>query len=566
MAQYLKPDTELGYIEDQAEIEKLKIDNIRHTILGCMLGDFDETGSYIVDPEIVQELIEMPKYVVETMDNIEICKGVLKLDKQISFAVTFEGNKATLSLIEKLNYEANFAINSGTYSNINEYVLDTVETSGEINRNAIYLRWNIADNSGNVLDIFNCDEELLEKYFGLVNRFKYLLQANKQLLEKEKQIEEIEAAYANELLEVLKHYPELYSAVMKQIEQTLKEKPGAISVENPNFAKTFNELLDNVVQSNLSVLDEKAQAEFEAEKRNVLVNLNVRRAEIFEFENVSPFDAFNNDLNSKVLRMKVDDSYQSKTVGELAQEFLAVHKSFISTSIDLNSELSPEISKLIETLLKQGFEEYIKKPTNKVALGTMISEVAEKVKTAQKKEEAKKAAAKKAAAKKAAAKKAAAKKKAAGKKAGGAKKAGGGKDAKKAGGGNNKEEEKKRVRLLTLTSQRIQDEEKPIVANKLTDQELFAMEANLKREVNIKAVVGAKRNNTSAVEGNINPKDVLNNPQATPENILANNNTNKIPQKTGAEGVKTNKPKIPQTNTLGKDEINANEAENDLIV
>ena len=101
MAQYLKPDCELGYIEEPAEIEKLKINNARHTILGCMLGDFDETGAYVVDPEIVKELIEMPKFIVETMDNIEICKSVLKLDKQISFAVTFEGNKATFSLLEK---------------------------------------------------------------------------------------------------------------------------------------------------------------------------------------------------------------------------------------------------------------------------------------------------------------------------------------------------------------------------------------------------------------------------------------------------------------------------------
>ena len=40
MAQYLKPDTELGYIEDNADIECLKMNNLRHVILGCMLGDF----------------------------------------------------------------------------------------------------------------------------------------------------------------------------------------------------------------------------------------------------------------------------------------------------------------------------------------------------------------------------------------------------------------------------------------------------------------------------------------------------------------------------------------------
>ena len=135
MAQYLKPDSELGYVEDMAEIEFLKFNNLRHSILGCMLGDFDELGSYVVSPEVVKELISMEKYIVETYDNIELCRSTLKLDKQISFIVTLEGNKATLSLIEKLNYEANFTLNSGTYSNINEYVLDTVETSGEVNRN-----------------------------------------------------------------------------------------------------------------------------------------------------------------------------------------------------------------------------------------------------------------------------------------------------------------------------------------------------------------------------------------------------------------------------------------------
>ena len=128
MAQYLKRDPQLGYIEDVAEIETEKFNNLRHSVLGCMLGDFDETGAYVVSPEIVEELLAMEKYVVDTYDNIEICKSILKLDKQITFMVTYEGNRAVLSLIEKLSYEANFRIDSGVYSNINEYVLDSVES------------------------------------------------------------------------------------------------------------------------------------------------------------------------------------------------------------------------------------------------------------------------------------------------------------------------------------------------------------------------------------------------------------------------------------------------------
>ena len=67
MAQYLKQDSELGYIEDVAEIEHLKFNNLRHTILGCMLGNYDETGAYVVSPEIVEELVE--KTIKATLDN-----------------------------------------------------------------------------------------------------------------------------------------------------------------------------------------------------------------------------------------------------------------------------------------------------------------------------------------------------------------------------------------------------------------------------------------------------------------------------------------------------------------
>ena len=106
MAQYLKPNSELGYVEDSAEISRLRFNNLRHVVLGCMLGDFNELGHYVVSPEIVQELISLEKYIVQTYDNIELCRSCLKLDKQIAFMLTFEGNKATLSLVEKINYEA----------------------------------------------------------------------------------------------------------------------------------------------------------------------------------------------------------------------------------------------------------------------------------------------------------------------------------------------------------------------------------------------------------------------------------------------------------------------------
>jgi len=384
MAQYLKPDSELGYVQDRAEIECLKINNLRHVVLGCMLGDFDETGAYVVDQEIVRELIEMPKYVVEVMDNIEICRSILRLDKQITFAVTFEGNKATLSLLEKLNFEANYKINSGTYSNINEFVLDSVETSGEINRNAIYARWNISQVGGNIIDIFNCDESVLEKYFGIVNRFKYLLNANKIFIEKEEELEQIEANYSNEVLEILKRYPKLEKIVMQQVAETIKEKKDAITIKKPYFAKTFNEILENVIQLNLSVLEENEKLEFQKEKRNAVVNLNVKRSQVLDVISKDIDNDKNADLAPRAIRLKTEVNQVSKSVQDLGKDFVSSYKKLENTKKDetIKENGTTEKDKLVSTLVGAGLETAISGSSNenlRNTVGSLVAETAEKV-------------------------------------------------------------------------------------------------------------------------------------------------------------------------------------------
>ena len=74
MAHYWKRDSEQGFIEDTAYIKYEKFNNLRHSIIGFMMGDFDQEGNYVVAPQVKRELIEMPKFLVESMDNIEICR------------------------------------------------------------------------------------------------------------------------------------------------------------------------------------------------------------------------------------------------------------------------------------------------------------------------------------------------------------------------------------------------------------------------------------------------------------------------------------------------------------
>ncbi len=355
MARYKLNGSLNGYIENPIEIEQAKFNNFRHVVLGCMLGDFDEVGEYIVDKEIEKELIAMPKFLVEKIDNIEIFQGELILDKPITFAITFENDKATLSLLEKINFEANFKLNSGIYSNINEYVLDAITTSGEIDRNLVYRKWHISDFGGKQLNILDCDEATLQKYFGLVRRFKYLVKANTELLKKEDLIETLEAEYTDNILEILNRYPSLKSGVEADIKKAFIEHNESLQINKPNFVKTLNEVIDNSINSNLSNLDEKARQEFTEERLSVLKNLTINEFDLMKlnknkvryFIDGRFIDSFVNvvpvDNNQNLQDIIAEFSNVKKLVAE------KIHKRNIVLNENLNSTFGKVIS-AIETI------------------------------------------------------------------------------------------------------------------------------------------------------------------------------------------------------------------------
>ena len=299
MSQYVKNDCEQGFVTDNAEIESLKFNNLRHTILGCMLGDFDVEGNYVVDPVIVNELIAMPKYIVDTVDNIDVCSSVIKLDKQITFFVTYEGKHAVLTLAEKVNFQANFKTNSGLFSNINEYVLDTFETSGVVDKNAVYSKWNISTFTGNALDVFNMDEETLAQYVGIVNRFKYLMKANQILLKNENKLEEIESDYAVQILQIVSRYPELKKCVDAKVKEVVSKQPSVLRLDKPFFAKTVNEIVSQTIENNLNVLTDSEKQEFQVEKRNIVLERNLKIAQTIETSNAPVVDENQEVVTSK---------------------------------------------------------------------------------------------------------------------------------------------------------------------------------------------------------------------------------------------------------------------------
>lgn len=370
MAKYLKNDGSEQFVTYSAEIENLKFNNVRHSIMGCMLGDFDESGKYVVDKEIVRELIEMKKYLIDAIDNVEICHSALKLDKQITFMITYESDKATLSLVEKLSYESNIKINSGTYSDINEYILDTVETSGAIDKNLLYRKWNISEFGGEVLDVFNMDEETLALYMGLVNRFKYLMYANRVLLSKEKELEEIEAEYAINLLAIIEHYPELKKAFDKDLKETLKLKKDFLRIDKPNFVKTFNEILEQTVEKNINVLDEQKRNEFMAEKQNILMLSNVKKRELLDIRSETAVNSQGEEIS--IVKLNTNGEERRMSVSKVATDYVSSLKdTFDKKNNEAVNTLSGRATNKQFSLIKKLTEEYSFNPRQHVAPGLL---------------------------------------------------------------------------------------------------------------------------------------------------------------------------------------------------
>lgn len=281
MSKYLKSDSELGYITDREEIENEKFNRLRHVTQGFMLGDFDNLGKYQINNQILKELVAMPKYLTENLDNAELCNSALKLDKQLTFIVSYEGDVAKLSLLEKMNFAANNKF-SASYSNIVETVLDEVAFTGTINKNNLYRRWNISIYPGQILDIFSLDEKMLEKYFGIVRRFKYLLKANMDLQEKEEELEEIESEQALIKLEIIKNYPELFKLVSKDLTVALANKNGLIALDKPGFSKTINQTISQSIEVNKSILNDKDLESFNSDNALGLKTTNLKREQLIQ--------------------------------------------------------------------------------------------------------------------------------------------------------------------------------------------------------------------------------------------------------------------------------------------
>lgn len=320
---YFKFDSELGYLEDKDDINYFSTIQMRKVAFGKMLGDFDENGLYVINQKIVDELIKMPKVIVEIIEGSDLIRSKVKADTFFHFILTIEDNKAVFKLLEKIPHQSNKDFNSGSYSDINEYILDEVIIPDkDFNRNALYEKYNIAtENDGDVLSIFDMDELSIALYYNLIEKIKVDYLVENALILKEKELEAIEADYFEQILTVLEEFKEFGGKVIDGVKKDLAEKHTFVIISKPFFQQTVNEIVDSYIDLYLQDLSPE-------QKDQVLNRIREIKAKYYQkFKTLLPIEV----VNKAGVRFSPSQLVQEGIIGGLAQEI--VTKGFTSSDV-----------------------------------------------------------------------------------------------------------------------------------------------------------------------------------------------------------------------------------------
>lgn len=339
---FVKLDCEKGYLDNKDDINYYATTLMRKVAFGKMLGDFDENGLYVINSKIVEELIKMPKVIVEVLEEADLIRSKVKADAFFHFIITIEDNKASFKLLEKIPYQSNRDFNSGVYSNINEYVLDEVIIPDkDFNRNALYEKYNIStEDDGEVLSIFDMDELSLALYYNIIEKLKIDYLVQNELMLKEKELENIEADYFEEILALFDEYKEFGNSVITSVKSDLAEKHSFVIASKPFFQRTVNEIMDSYIDFYIQELSPEQREE-------VLNKIRAIKEQYYQkFKALVPIQI----AQKAGVRFDASQMLQEGIIGTLAQEIQT--KGFTSSDVRKilinESELQLSIAKIRE--------------------------------------------------------------------------------------------------------------------------------------------------------------------------------------------------------------------------
>lgn len=241
MAKYLRKDFENGYMSDNAYIEYFKKVQEIDIINNLMIGDFNSKGEYVTTKEILNEFLQMPKYIVKTFNTNMYLESNAELNgfKQFSFMITVQDGvpKANLSRASLILTEDVIKC-AGLYINTNSVVLDTFEDVNDFDFNEkMFTHFKVFDQGAKRINKSEIPLNILNRITSLNNikesLFDSVLKAQKDYLDRR--------------LSVYKRF-EIGAQIVKEYTTRLTKMKAKYSLNDAKFVYHQNELLDMVLE------------------------------------------------------------------------------------------------------------------------------------------------------------------------------------------------------------------------------------------------------------------------------------------------------------------------------
>lgn len=139
---YNRPDTDAGFITDASEIMQLKAIRKSDIINSGLLGEFDDTGAYFIDKNIVIQLVRLPKLLTKQNEFGTFATAKVE-DKEFHFRMVptrvVDGRLVSeLELLEEIYHANGYIIDTRT-TLLATYTLDSVSNFEEIAREMFHI-------------------------------------------------------------------------------------------------------------------------------------------------------------------------------------------------------------------------------------------------------------------------------------------------------------------------------------------------------------------------------------------------------------------------------------------
>ena len=270
---YIKQDSELGFVQGEHDVKQMKAMRVRDVISNDLLGDFDESGKYILSDAVAADLVAITKKIDSndtngTQGRAFVGDRVLHFNLTPPVALDKDTAYCYLQLLEEI-------------PRINGYYIDTLTTVV-----ATYEYKNDEYFFERALQVFNFKEykvdETVEPQIvpdSFAERYAFIAAMRKQAYEP---MDTLEEAYFNKRLQLLSEDPELAIILAEFANKRNKLEPFFDKAEH-KYA-FLNQILDEVLEmpackkalENSPVREQLVEADIKAYDLTVKVEEKVR--------------------------------------------------------------------------------------------------------------------------------------------------------------------------------------------------------------------------------------------------------------------------------------------------